>query len=186
MKKFTISILALVGLICPIRSVASAESNSLTPELKSYLQKYLYNPSESESFRKSVKVVVRWVPLKSSSEKEVIAFVSGEGWCGADGGCHLLMLETNGNSFKPIGEVPKVELPIKLATKLTNCHPDIIAKVGAGGGVPHSYEVELKFDGRSYPDSVFDKHVKAVGYKAGESFSAIISNGEDGEFVFPQ
>ncbi len=82
------------------------------------------------------------------NSEEVIVYVSGQGWCGS-GGCTMLILEPFGASFKVIGRVTIVQLPIRLLHSMSHGHPDI-GVVVQGGGILSGYEAVLSFNGKSY------------------------------------
>jgi hypothetical protein len=83
--------------------------------------------------------------------EEDIVYVSGQGWCGS-GGCTMLILEPSGSSFKVLGKVTIVQLPIRLLHSISHGHPDIGVLV-QGGGILSGYEAVLSFDGKSYPSN---------------------------------
>lgn len=91
------------------------------------------------------------------SNGTVLAYVFGDGWCGATGGCHLLILEPNGSSYRVIGSAP-VKLPIYVLNSKRYGEPDIgVIYAGSGelyrGGLWYPEGI-ISFDGHSYPHGV--------------------------------
>jgi hypothetical protein len=80
---------------------------------------------------------------------EDVVYVSGQRWCGS-GGCTLLILEPAESTFKVIGKVTIVQLPVRLLSSKKDGRPDIGVTV-RGGGVQAGYEAVLSFNGKSYP-----------------------------------
>jgi hypothetical protein len=91
------------------------------------------------------------VKTEDKAGEEEIVYISGpQGtWCGT-GGCNMLILEPFKSSFKVLGDVSIVQLPIRLLPSMENGHPDI-GVIVVGGGILEGYEAVLSFDGTSYP-----------------------------------
>jgi hypothetical protein len=80
-----------------------------------------------------------------------LVYVSGQRWCGS-GGCTLLILQPQGSSFRVIGKVTIVQLPIRLLSSARNRYPNLGVRV-QGGGIQAGYEAELSFDGKAFPEN---------------------------------
>ena len=62
----------------------------------------------------------------------------------------MLILEPTQSSFRVLGRVTIVQLPIKLLSSMKDGHPDIAVRV-QGGGIQSGYEAVLSFNGENYP-----------------------------------
>ncbi|MGQ2990582.1 hypothetical protein, partial [Brevundimonas sp.] len=71
----------------------------------------------------------------------------GPEYCGS-GGCNLLILRPEGDSFTVLGDVTITRAPVRVLTSRTNGLPDIAVQVSGGGAEPH--EALLPFDGARY------------------------------------
>ena len=76
----------------------------------------------------------------------LVQFVGPE-YCGS-GGCNLLILRPEGDSFTVLGDVTVTRAPVRVLTSRTNGLPDIAVQVSGGGADPH--EALLPFDGARY------------------------------------
>jgi hypothetical protein len=115
--------------------------------LKAFLRSYL-NPGRG-SFDETTRIAAVSVKAKGEASEEEIVYVSGQSWCGS-GGCTMLILEPAESSFKVLGRVTIVQLPVRLLSSMENGHPDIGVRV-RGGGIQPGYEAVLSFDGTTYP-----------------------------------
>lgn len=71
----------------------------------------------------------------------------GPEYCGS-GGCNLLILRPEGDSFTVLGDVTITRAPVRVLASRTNGLPDIAVQVSGGGADPH--EALLPFDGARY------------------------------------
>jgi hypothetical protein len=117
--------------------------------LKEFLRSYL-NPGR-DAADKTTRITVVSVKTKGKAANEQVVYVSGERWCGS-GGCTLLILEPNDSSFRVLGRVTIVQLPVRLLSSMKHVHPDIGVRV-QGGGIQPGYEAVLSFDGTTYPEN---------------------------------
>jgi len=119
--------------------------------LRVVLQKYLGEPDPSFEKKAATRYASAFVDLKDDRTKEVIVYVSGRGWCGS-GGCVMLILAPEGESYRVVTRTTVTRLPIRVLTTKSNGWHDISVVV-AGGGIQPGYEAELSFDGRTYPSN---------------------------------
>jgi len=123
--------------------------NDFDNALKRFLQKELANPilgrDETTWFSAAV------IKPDGNAKEEIVVYVHGRTWCGS-GGCTMWILEPDGTSFKVIGKVTIVRLPIRVLQSKSHGHRDIGVWV-QGGGIQPGYEALLRFDGKSYPDN---------------------------------
>ena len=135
------------GATAVLQGQQTTASNGPNEPLKAYLRDYLSLggkvPPDATTRITSVKV-------KTDDGKVVdIVYVSGQRWCGS-GGCTLLILEPTESTFKVLGRVTIVQLPVRLLPSTNNGHPDIGVSV-RGGGIQEGYEAVLSFNGERYP-----------------------------------
>lgn len=115
--------------------------------LKAYLRNYLTLGGKVPPDT-TTKITTARVEAGNGKPEDVV-YVSGQRWCGS-GGCTLLILAPTESSFKLLGKVTIVQLPVRLLSSLQNGRPDIGVTV-QGGGVQAGYEAVLSFNGESYP-----------------------------------
>jgi hypothetical protein len=149
---FIQDILAVVilGIAISRGTLLGQQGNSIstdpTETLKEFLRRYL----NSGQLAPDRTTQIRAVSLKTKGKvTEEIVYISGQRWCGS-GGCTLLILEPTAPSFKVLGRVTIVQLPIRVLPSLEHGHPDIGVRIH-GGGIQTGYESVLSFDGRAYP-----------------------------------
>jgi len=127
------------------------ESLPQAESLKVFLQKYLGEPDPGFEREAATRFVSAFVHLKDDGTKEAIVYVSGRGWCGT-GGCVMLILAPEGESYRVVTRTTVTGLPIRVLTTKSNGWHDISVVV-AGGGIQPAYEAELCFDGTTYPSN---------------------------------
>lgn len=84
----------------------------------------------------------------------VLAYIFGSQWCGATGGCVLLVLKPNGSSYRVIGSKTPVKLPIYVLERARYGEPGLgLIYAGSGqtyrGGLWYPEGI-VPFDGHSY------------------------------------
>ena len=139
-------LLMAAGVTAVLQGQQTTASNGPPEPLKVYLRDYL---SRGRKIPPNMTTRITSAEVKTDHGKaEDIVYVSGQGWCGS-GGCTLLILEPVESTFKVLGRVPIVQLPVRLLRSSNNGYPDIGVTV-RGGGV-QAYEAVLSFNGKSYP-----------------------------------
>jgi len=97
----------------------------------------------------SDKYIAAFRDLSDDGKEEAVVYVIGPDWCGT-GGCVTLVLVERGRSWKVISNTATTQLPIRiLNSKSHGWHS--IGVWAQGGGIYPGYEVELKFNGKTYP-----------------------------------
>jgi hypothetical protein len=140
-------LLVVAGATAVSQVQESTASNRPTEPLKAYLRSYLSLGGKVPPDKTTRIATVR---VKADNGKpEDIVYVSGQGWCGS-GGCTLLLLEPAESTFKVLGKVTIVQLPVRLLPSTKDGYPDIGVTV-QGGGTLTGYEAVLSFNGESYP-----------------------------------
>lgn len=152
---------------------SQVQQNSVPSDvLKSYVRKYLSRGDKSP-FNNSARINV--VQVKTAAGMtESFVYVSGQGWCGS-GGCTMLILESAGSTFKMLGDVSIVQLPIRILESTNHGRPDIGVTV-YGGGILTPYEAVLSFDGRRYPENPSLVHARRGRRVRGKVILANTSN----------
>ena len=117
--------------------------------LKAYLRSYL-SPGKVPPDT-TTRITAVCVKPDGGKTEVYIVYVSGQRWCGS-GGCTMLILEPIESSFKVLGRVTIVQLPITLLPSMRDGLPDIGVSV-QGGGIQPGYEAVLSFNGKSYPSN---------------------------------
>jgi hypothetical protein len=140
-------VLAMAGATVLAQGRATASDRPSEP-LKAYLRSYL-SLGGRVLLDTTTRITAYGVKIGDGKTEEDIVYVSGPGWCGS-GGCTMLILEPTGLSFKVLGKVTIVQLPIRLLHSMSHGHPDIGVLV-QGGGILSGYEAVLSFNGESYP-----------------------------------
>jgi hypothetical protein len=149
----SVLVMAVLGVAIPVGvsygQQGDASSNNPSEALKAFLRSYL-NPG-LDDHKETIRITVVSVKTEDKAGEEEIVYISGpQGtWCGT-GGCNMLILEPFKSSFKVLGDVSIVQLPIRLLPSMENGHPDI-GVIVVGGGILEGYEAVLSFDGTSYP-----------------------------------
>lgn len=87
----------------------------------------------------------------------------------------MLILEPTASSFKVLGRVTIVQLPIKLLPSMSNGRPEIGVRV-QGGGVQSGYEAVLSFNGTSYPRNPSMPPARKVSAAEGKVLIATTDN----------
>ncbi|WP_263418067.1 hypothetical protein [Terriglobus albidus] len=128
-----------------------ARSASFRDPLKKFVRSVL-NPDGNKDGNEDARIVFFQVPPKGKAKAIVLVYVIGSNWCGS-GGCTLLILEPLESSFKVLGRLTIVQLPIWLLPSTTNGYPDIGVGVRGGRRTPVEYEAKLSFDGFMYPSN---------------------------------
>ena len=118
-------------------------SGPLTRFLRSHL-----SLSGNETPATTTRITAVSVNSDDGKSEEDIVYVSGQDWCGS-GGCTMLILKPANSSFKVLGRVTIVQLPIRVLSSMHNGYPDIGVFV-QGGGILPGYEAVLAFNGKRY------------------------------------
>lgn len=139
-----------MGTAIPVPSLPAQQfsvvSRAPNKKLKHFLESYL-NPDPD----KTTRIEAVTLKIKGRAAEEIIVYVSGWLWCGS-GGCTLVILEPSGSSFRVLGKVTIVKLPVRVLNSTSHGLPDIGVYV-QGGGILNGYEAVLSFDGAAYPSN---------------------------------
>jgi hypothetical protein len=134
----------LVMLFAPAIGIAQSRPDPL----KLFLQNYVGTP---DAETKTTEYSVAFADLKDDGSKDAIVYLSSDGWCGT-GGCTMLILTSEGASYRVVTKATVTRLPIRVLSTKSNGWHDIGVGL-AGGGIQFSYEAILSFDGKTYPEN---------------------------------
>jgi hypothetical protein len=134
---------ALLSVLCV---AFSATAQSKPDRLTEFLQSYVGISNEET---KTTQYFSAFVDLRDDGTKEVIVYLSSDGWCGT-GGCTMLLLAPEDSSYRVITRTTITRPPIRVLTTKTNGWHDLGVWV-QGGGIQPGYEAKLSFNGKKYP-----------------------------------
>jgi hypothetical protein len=117
--------------------------------LKEFLQSYVGSPTEET---KTTRYSAAFVDLRDDGIKEVIVYLSSNGWWCGTAGCTMLILAPEGTSYRVVSKNVAIGLPISVLATKTNGWHDISVWARTNGSEP-LYEAILPFDGETYPIS---------------------------------
>jgi hypothetical protein len=107
------------ALACSAQSQLQSSSNHEI-SLRKFLQKYAGNSDEKQKTRYSY----AFVDLKDNGAREVIVYLTGDGWCGT-GGVTTLVLAPEGASYNLITKITVTRPPIRVLSTRSNGWHDI-------------------------------------------------------------
>ncbi len=131
-----------------------AATNRPSEALKAFLRIYLGPVPVNFEEENPTRITVVSVKTEDNAGEEQVVYVTGRGWCGS-GGCTMIIVEPFKSSFKVLGRVTIVQLPIRLLSSIENGHPDIGVWV-QGGGIQPGYEAVVSFNGTNYSANYSD------------------------------
>jgi hypothetical protein len=139
------------GLAATLAAISLGQQRAAAPgkdggAVRAFLRTYI--DSNEIAPASTTRVTIGSVKTEHTADLQ-LAYISGRGWCGT-GGCMLLILERAGPSFRVLGKVSVVQLPVRVLGIARNGYPDIGVYV-QGGGIERGYEAVLSFDGVAYP-----------------------------------
>jgi hypothetical protein len=176
---FTTTVFAVAGVMLLVTvnvGYSSNDPNSESDLLKTFLRTFVSNsrPVDKEKTR----YVPAFVDLRDNGEREIIVYLTGDGWCGS-GGCTTLILAAEGSSFRVVTKVFTTRPPIRvLKTKSNGWHDiSVTVRVWYGEGSVYAREQRLSFTGKSYRPSAH----QSIDRTAGE---VVIPVSDDGVSLF--
>ena len=149
-RYFIVAVAALLMGGCLSATTCLGQTPKPEGKLQQFLRNYLADPPSE--IDKTTKYAAAAVHLsESAKDNAVIIYIMGQNWCGS-GGCRMLVLEPDGNSYRVIGETTVTHLPIRVLRGMTKGKHEIGVRV-QGGGIQPVYEAILPFDGKTYPSN---------------------------------
>ncbi|MGE0641853.1 MAG: hypothetical protein AB7G12_04860 [Thermoanaerobaculia bacterium] len=88
------------------------------------------------------------VDLDGDGTNEIVVHVVGGGACGT-GGCPTLVYRKEGEGYRRVSTISVSRPPIRVAGERSNGWRNLVVHIGGGGGA--TGDVEMLFDGTSYP-----------------------------------
>lgn len=126
-------------------SYEQAPAPSVEDQVREFLQNYRVNGAP---LGRDARFHLGTADLDGDGRDEALAWIDDRGSCGS-GGCSLLVLRRDGNGWREVVRTTVTWPPVLVLESSANGWRDLAVKV-AGGGVP-AHNVELSYDGRSYP-----------------------------------
>lgn len=135
-------VVALLALLsCGVFPVAAEQPVSKKDSIHDFVENEVKKDGEDTSLTSYAAAAIPETDM-------TVVYLSGEGYCGS-GGCTLLILKEQGNSFKLVNSVTISWPPIVALRTKSHGAPDLGVTV-AGGGIMPSYVAALPFDGKKY------------------------------------
>jgi len=128
----------------PQHRPSAAQDNSIKKALQSYV-------GAATDENKTTQYAAASVDLRDDGAQEIIVYLTSDGWCGT-GGCTMLILAPDGQSYRIITKITVVRLPIRVLAAKSNGWHDITVMARISGNAP-LYEAILSFDGKTYPSN---------------------------------
>lgn len=154
-------------LMAPLVLPAETPDAALNAFLRNYLGQL--QPDEVPTFQRA------FVDLNGDGKNEAIVYFTDRWSCGS-GGCNMLILTPNRNSYRLVTRTTITQLPVRLLTTTTNGWRDLSVGV-RGGGISPGYEARLRFNGRKYPSN--PSVPPAIALTGNASGKVLISDSSD-------
>jgi hypothetical protein len=130
-------------------SVVSARAQPKTDTPALAAQKSVTTFLQARYRDKTTQYIAAFTDLNGDGTPEALVYLIGSEVCGS-GGCNLLILEKNGDSWKIVTRTTVTQLPIRVLSATSYGWHNITVWV-QGGGIQPGYEAELRFNGKTYP-----------------------------------
>lgn len=145
--RYSITMLLFCVTFAGTSSVESQEKRNEAPSSADSLKKFLQTLDND----KATRYIVAFEDLNDDGSPEAIVYMLGVQWCGS-GGCDTLILGQRGRSWKMVTDVSITSPPVRVLPSTSKGWHNLGIWVG-GGGIQTGYEVELTFDGKTYPEN---------------------------------
>jgi hypothetical protein len=135
---------------CVVGCVGQPQGPATSPledSVKRFLQDYLRTAGFGDDH--TTRYYASFVSLSDRGKQDVVVYLTGRSWCGS-GGCTTLILAPKGSSYRVVTRITISRPPIRVLATRSNGWHDISVQV-QGGGIQPGYEVQLPFDGKTYP-----------------------------------
>jgi len=97
-----------------------------------------------------IRIFDREADLNGDGRPEIVVYLVGPMVCGT-GGCNLLVFTPTGAGYRRVADISVTRPPIRASSATSSGWRNLVVHI-SGGGVA-SADVELAFDGRSYPQN---------------------------------
>lgn len=140
----------ILGLVLVTSAVAPARPKTIIQPagLGEWVKAHLRKEYDGIPTSKELQYDYVAVDLNRDKRAEVLVYVAGPA-CGT-GGCGIKVIEQTDSGWRLVTETSIGWSPVRILRTSTNGWRDL-GVVVAGGGVTKSYEVRLRFNGKSYP-----------------------------------
>jgi len=135
---------------CVTSCVGQPQGPATSPSedsVKRFLQDYVKTAGFGDD--ETTRYYASFVNLGDGGRQDVVVYLTGQSWCGS-GGCTTLILAPKGSSYIVVTRITITRPPIRVLATRSNGWHDISVQV-QGGGIQPGYEVQLSFDGKTYP-----------------------------------
>jgi hypothetical protein len=167
---------AILFFLLPACCIAQDHVTTGDAALKTFLRSYLKKPDVPFENAWPTQYSSAIADLSDDGAKDVIVYVTGRGWCGT-GGCLMLVLAPEGNSYRVVTKTTVVYPPIRVLSKKSNGWHDItvIAQINA----MNRFETLLRFNGKTYPTNPTVPPARKLDLKAdGRTLISTTTKGE--------
>ncbi|TYC87486.1 hypothetical protein [Novosphingobium sp. BW1] len=139
-------------------TASAGASDALVADPEAFVQNYIEEDLGGDLG--VVHVNTAKMDLDGDGTEEVLAYASGAMMCGT-GGCNLLVLKPDGDSFRIVGDLSVVQLPVGVLESTTNGWRDLAVSV-SGGGMATGIR-RVPFDGTRYASNPTSAEIGEAG-----------------------
>ncbi len=170
-----LTVLVVLGSALPAHEVDAGE---LPSEVQAVLRKQFASPDAETRYLDGT------VDLNADGKPELLVHVVGPMVCGS-GGCPTMVFTRVGGGYRLVSSLSVTRTPVRVASARTQGWRNLIVRVGGGGAM--AGDVELAFDGKSYPrnPTVAGPRVKATNGEGAETVIAELTSLADAELLPP-
>ena len=170
-------IVAVLVVVCSslLVIICLAKAQGTSDEPLSTQQESLKRFLQSLDKSKSTRYIAAFRDIDDDGIPEAIVYLIGRNWCGS-GGCNTLVLARDGTSWRIVATITITRPPIRVLPDTSNGWHSIGVWV-QGGGIQPGYEVELRFDGKTYPKNPSVPPARRLEKSTGE---IVIPSAENG------
>ena len=127
------------------QSAATTTTSIIPPAIEAALREmYARDNGEIRYFAAAINLNVEGYP-------EIIVHVVGDTVCGSGGWCDTLVFTPSGTAFRHVATIRSTRPPIRVSPVRSHDWRNLIVTVSGGDGRPR--DVELRYDGTSYPSN---------------------------------
>ncbi|WP_260926613.1 hypothetical protein [Novosphingobium sp. 9] len=132
----------------PTQSAAPTEAVVTRQSPEDWLKAHFAGDLRSEI--DSLRYAKATVDLNGDGKDEVLLYAGGSMLCGS-GGCDLIVLTPDGDSWRMVGDLSVVQMPVGVLDSKTNGWRDLAVSVSGGGA--DAGVMRVPFDGKAYADN---------------------------------
>jgi hypothetical protein len=170
-----LTLLILLLLACVKISAQTKSDSAVETQLRE-----IYEADDGEA-----RYFLKWFDLNGDGTPEAIVHVVGPRVCGT-GGCDTHIFAKRGASYKLVSTIELSRPLIIASSSRSHGWRNLIVFV-AGGGITPGYYVELRFNGKTYPDNPTVNPAKRIkGKPAGTVLIKSFANFKQGKPLIPQ